>query len=234
MILFADSQSELWLAVNRIAEDEGLSLYDLERTPLGLRVFVERHPIGESTDNMVEKLECTAEICVNDARSTQEAVSSEDCARLSRRLVTFFTVKGSTLGIGDELALEVSSPGINRHLRLISHFKNVVGQRIKIQFRDPEGSGLESAPSARSENKKTIWAILDRVEGNTLIFRCPEGVAEGLTVSEGFLEVNLDSVIKARVDFAFPTPGAKKSNRKSHVQKNNEQKDQRKSKKVRH
>ena len=51
--MFVDSQSELWSAVSRVADDEGLSLYDLERTPFGLRVFVERLGLREEVPGAV-------------------------------------------------------------------------------------------------------------------------------------------------------------------------------------
>ena len=214
--MFVDSQSELWSAVSRVADDEGLSLYDLERTPFGLRVFVERLGLREDVtgaEASPEGLSC----------SKQAGVDSEDCARLFRRLLTLFRVEGASLGVADEPSLEVSSPGINRHLRLVRHFHEAVGARIKIQFRSDRK--LDLALDSEQDSKKTICAILEKVGEKALILSCPDSQVN----SDCSLEVEMASILKARVDFAFSGPEVN-----SVSQKRSNQKRAKKNSKIRH
>jgi ribosome maturation factor RimP len=101
----------LWNELQAIAEDEGLRLYDIERYGAGaLRVYVT-------------------------TSSTEQKTSSQDCSRLCRRLMNYFMVEGPRLGVGAEPEIEVSSPGVNRHLRLPEHFQSAVGERVKVGVR---------------------------------------------------------------------------------------------------
>lgn len=64
-----------------------------------------------------------------------DQVSVDQCANVSRGLSLLLDVEDVVPGGGYEL--EVSSPGIERPLRLPWHFKKAVGQQVKIVTLDP-------------------------------------------------------------------------------------------------
>jgi len=104
---FVDIKSKLWETLSSIADDEQLKLYDAEMTGgNSFRVFVE----GKNG----------------------ESVTSGDCSRLVHRLMVFFIAEGEKYHIGTSPEIEVSSPGVNRQLRLPEHFQTAVGSRVKI------------------------------------------------------------------------------------------------------
>ena len=110
--MFCSKGDRLWSVVEAIVVDEGFSLYDLERQGnKALRVFIWQ---GKGGDGAVK------------------AITSEDCSRVVRRLMVYFEVEGPELGLGVEPVLEVSSPGINRILRLPEHLDTATGERVKI------------------------------------------------------------------------------------------------------
>jgi ribosome maturation factor RimP len=80
--------------------------------------------------------------------------------------------------------LEVSSPGINRKLRLPDHFSGAVGERVKVKFRSGEaGSTVVVNGVIREASLESI-----RLQ--------PEGKEESV-------QIPLDQIKEARVDFKF-------------------------------
>ena len=71
-------------------------------------------------------------VCVYADR--EGGVSIDDCVAISRYL-------GDVLDVEDPIKhayrLEVSSPGLNRPLRTVSHFRSALKQTIKVLTRDP-------------------------------------------------------------------------------------------------
>ena len=63
-----------------------------------------------------------------------ENVSVEQCANVSRGLSLLLDV--ADLIPGDQYELEVSSPGIERVLRLPWHFQRAIGQEVKVVLFD--------------------------------------------------------------------------------------------------
>lgn len=117
---FVDVTDKLWTELKDIAESEGLSLYDVERLGGGgLRIFVSKGSIAENEDS---------------TGNSQGGVTSQACSKLVRRLQTFFLVEGKGLGLPEEPFIEVSSPGLNRHLRLPCHYQTAVGEVVKVSF----------------------------------------------------------------------------------------------------
>jgi len=115
--MFVERNDALWKEVESLAAIDGLSVYDIEKPSAGrVRVFVHRQ-LGQDSDV-----------------SAESGVSSEDCSRLLRRLQSFFLAEGTTVGVSPESGLEVSSPGVNRKLRLLEQFQSAVGERIKLTF----------------------------------------------------------------------------------------------------
>lgn len=167
---FASVSEPLWQVVFEIVSDEGLSLYDIELlSSRALRIFIEReHAVAGETKG-------------------QGGVKSEDCTRVCRRLMVYFAAAGEPLGISSEPEIEVSSPGINRHLRLERHFRSAVGERVKVvgavKNGDGQLHGLSVVGSLRETSPENV-VIVDESSGTECSFRYEE-------------------ISKARVDFRF-------------------------------
>jgi len=161
--VFLSRGEALWTALVAVAEDEQLEVYDVERTRQGLRIFVERTAVESSDDKQL-----------------QAGVSADDCSRLCRRLMVYFSVEGDQLGIGAEPEIEVSSPGVNRHLRLKEHFVQVVGLRVKVKG---------------GEATRVVFGNLANVTDDTI------SVVEEQT--KEMIEFDLSSVTEARIDYQF-------------------------------
>lgn len=97
--------------VREVTDREGLKLYDLEFVGVGrqrtLRVFIDK----------------------------QEGVSIDDCANVSRGVNLLLDVEDPIPGGAYEL--EVSSPGLERHLKELWHFQSAVGSRIRVTTSQP-------------------------------------------------------------------------------------------------
>lgn len=106
-------ESELESLARTVAESLGLELYDLVFRRSGprwkLQVFLDR-PGGH--------------------------VGLDDCEQVSRQL-------SRELDLADPIPhaydLEVSSPGMDRPLRLPAHWKKAEGQQVKVRLREPSG-----------------------------------------------------------------------------------------------
>jgi len=108
----------LWSALEPIVKGEGFELYDIELPPSKngvLRVFISV-PCG----NVADALD----------RRRLPAVTVDDCACVSKRISAMLEAEGSYLA---EMTLEVSSPGVNRKLTRPEHFKNAIGERVRLK-----------------------------------------------------------------------------------------------------
>ncbi|MBX7137888.1 MAG: hypothetical protein K1X83_07885 [Oligoflexia bacterium] len=157
-----NSDGAIWGVVKAVAEAQGFRLFDLDLPSSArsvLRVFITRD--GAAT------------------------VTLDDCAALSRKLE-------HTPGFEDLLpercVLEVSSPGINRRLRLPEHFSAAVGERVKLTI---EGS----SPSAAIIKGGVLTGVLKNFDGTNLTVGVEEALHE--------VAVPLTDVARARVDFLF-------------------------------
>lgn len=107
---------ELWKLAEPHVRGAGLELVELEwsREQGGwvLRVFIDRPWQGEAE---------------------HEPVTFEDCERASRDLSAALDVADL---IPHAYRLEVSSPGIDRPLRRVEHFRRFVGHKVKIRTTD--------------------------------------------------------------------------------------------------
>ena len=120
---YLDPSDKIWSFVVAIAVDEKLSLYDLIRpSQSALRIFVDKPKTEEGKKG--------------------SGVTSGDCSSLCKRLMHAFVVDGPELGLSAEPELEVSSPGLERELRLPEHFKAVIGEKIKLVAKDRFISGI--------------------------------------------------------------------------------------------
>ncbi len=62
-----------------------------------------------------------------------EKISHEDCERVSRELSAVLDV---TDAIPQAYSLEVSSPGLDRPLRTLAHFRRFVGETAKVRLKE--------------------------------------------------------------------------------------------------
>jgi ribosome maturation factor RimP len=97
--------------VKQIVEDNGFKLYDIEISEENehkyYRIYIQK-PDGSS-------------------------VNLDECAEINRIISPIFDVEEP---ISDAYFLEVSSPGIERPLKKLEHFKNSIGEKVKITMND--------------------------------------------------------------------------------------------------
>lgn len=166
---FLGKSDTLWTELQSIAEDEGLKLYDVERYGAqALRVFVS-------------------------SASSESRTTSEDCSRLCRRLMNYFMVEGPKLGVGSEPEIEVSSPGVNRHLRLVEHFESAVGERVKLGVR---GEVLPVSEDKQEPVKVGgLLGKLERVETDSVVLSDER--------TKQSWQVPFEQISRANVEFKF-------------------------------
>jgi ribosome maturation factor RimP len=129
--------TSLWKTVEQVALEEGVVLFDLElpsdtRRGGALKVFITR-PVADGSNP--QEREGERESAGNAEDGARGGISFEDCVRVSKRILDLD--EQSEL-IPGNCTLEVSSPGINRKLRLPEHFKGAVGERVKVKFKNDE------------------------------------------------------------------------------------------------
>lgn len=175
-----NGHSSMWETIRAAAVAEGVDLFDVDlpsdaRRGGVLRVYITR-PAGK-----VVAQEVNTEGGEGAAEGGRGGVTFEDCVRVSKRLLDIDERDGL---IPDTCTLEVSSPGVNRRLRLPEHFAGAVGERVRVKFRDPATSVTQ--------------VVLGELKSVS------DGV--GVIVSEATKqEVSFDvrEVKEARVDFKF-------------------------------
>lgn len=152
------ADSFLWQTIFSIAEAEGVKLFDIDspgdRAGGVLRVYI--------------------------TKELKDGVSFDDCVRVSKCILDLDETKEL---IPTGCSLEVSSPGINRRLRLEQHFAGAVGERIRVKFR------------TESADKFTV------VFGTVESFQ--EGVVTLASDDNEEVKIPLDAIKEARVDFKF-------------------------------
>jgi ribosome maturation factor RimP len=175
----------LWDAIEAIAKEEGVDLFDLDIPGGGadggsggiLRVYITR---SKSSPDVHVPADDSHEEGDESGPSNRTGVSFEDCVRVSKRILD---VDEQTGLIPEGCLLEVSSPGINRRLRHSGHFRDAVGERVKVKFRDP------------SNAYRTVTGTLRGVEGDSATVESEE--------RGEVLSFHLRDVKEARVDFKF-------------------------------
>lgn len=78
-----------------------------------------------------------------------QGISADDCALVSRQISAMLDVEDPIQG---KYTLEVSSPGIDRPLFEIAHYKKYIGNRVKIRLH------------AAINNRRQIKGVLKRVD----------------------------------------------------------------------
>ncbi|MBC7458268.1 MAG: ribosome maturation factor RimP, partial [Bdellovibrionaceae bacterium] len=140
---------EAWFEkVHKIAEEvalgAGCELYDLEIIGTGnarvLRVFVDKI----------------------------EGVGIEDCSKVAKGLNEFLDADENLIP-GGEYTLEVSSPGLERHLKTENHFKKVLNKKLAIQL--SKNLGALGAINLTIQPTKKFEAELLGVEESHIVFQ---------------------------------------------------------------
>ncbi len=88
-----------------------------------------------------------------------EGVDLEQCANISNLVSPLLDVNPPIRG---DYNLEVSSPGIERKLKKLSHFRNSIGEKVKITLED--GTFLQG--------------VLEKVEGDKIFVKTDHGLEE--------------------------------------------------------
>ncbi|MCX7769574.1 MAG: ribosome maturation factor RimP [Proteobacteria bacterium] len=83
-------------------------------------------------------------------------ISIDDCVKVSRQLNTLLDVEDL---IDHPYNLEVSSPGMERFLRKLEHFKMAIGETIKVKTKESV------------EGRKTFTGKLISLEGKNIILK---------------------------------------------------------------
>jgi len=178
--------NSLWGAISKIAEEEGVTLFDMDLPGGGesghggvLRVYIYRPKGAEPVPaEPVPVEEPQAEGDEEHPRRT--GVSFEDCTRVAKRILDVDEQEGL---IPEGCLLEVSSPGINRRLRRAEHFCGAVGERVRLKFREQSGS------------YRVATGMLAAADGESLRLEIEE--------RDEAVHVSLRDVKDARVDFKF-------------------------------
>ncbi len=115
--------------VKQIVEDNGFRLYDIEITEEDshkyYRIYIQK-PDGSS-------------------------VNLDECALINRIISPIFDVEEP---MSESYFLEVSSPGVERPLKTAEHFKNSVGEKVKLKLDD--GSKIIGKLQEFDEEKNRI------------------------------------------------------------------------------
>ena len=112
-----------------------------------------------------------------DSSTASRAVTLDDCTAVSRRLGD---VLDANAAVGGAYLLEVSSPGVNRPLRTLDHFRRFIGDRVRLRLRTPVDGVQhdvvrlidvsERRLTLETENGKRVVTDIDNVERANLEF----------------------------------------------------------------
>jgi len=192
----APLQQRLISIVEPVCEAAGYELVDLrfllEQGGWTLRVAVDL-PLDEHTDPH---------------EVPSDRVDLEDCENLSRELSAVLDVEDP---IPQAFSLEVSSPGIDRPLRTVKHYKYFAGSEAKIQLATPLQVAAPASPA--SIERRNFKGILQGVEGDgqraQVLIEC-DGTTFRLPIDEieqAKLVPDWDAVMKGKRGVG--TPAAK-------------------------
>jgi ribosome maturation factor RimP len=175
-VLVQEKMTLLEQIADEIAKVEGCKLYDLEFVGSGnariLRIYIDKDSQNIDIDD-----------CVNVSRALNLRLDSDE-----------------DLVPGGAYQLEVSSPGVDRHLKKDWHFQKAVGQKIHIKLNQSLGElGLDDK---RWIKCKQTDVLLKTFEGNSLSVQLENGTE---------IQLPLDKVEKAKVVFE-----SQKNNKNNH------------------
>ena len=145
---------------NQAATQEGCLLYDIEFVGVGkgrvLRLFIDREEEG--------------------------VISIEDCSNVSKALNVFLDANEDFIP-GGAYTLEVSSPGLERHLSKPWHFKKAVGKKIYLKtIKSLEAAGVEDKKWKAAKTVEDVISSADEegvcFEVGDIKFKIPYGMID--------------------------------------------------------
>lgn len=107
------------------------------------------------------------------------SVSIEDCEAVSREVSAQLDVEDP---ISSNYTLEVSSPGIDRPLFTLEHYRRFAGETAKVTLKLPH------------ENRRRLQGEIVAVEGEQVVFAI-EGAAEGARFSVPFSNIDKGRIV---------------------------------------
>ncbi|MEN9844977.1 MAG: hypothetical protein RIS36_124 [Pseudomonadota bacterium] len=126
----------MWRMISEVVAVEGVELFDIEYPRDG----------GASGRSGVVRVYITSSVTTSSGANAEgsdesperrSSVTFEDCVRVTKRLLD---IDEQNAFVPASCVLEVSSPGINRTLRLPVHFSGAVGERVRLKFRNAQAS----------------------------------------------------------------------------------------------
>jgi len=167
----------MWRMIGEVAASEGVELFDIEYPRDGGasgRSGVVRVYITKSAAAFAEGSEESPE--------RRSSVTFDDCVRVTKRLLD---VDEQNAFVPASCVLEVSSPGVNRTLRLPVHFSGAVGERVRVKFRNAQSSYQVVTGQLRAVNDGVLEVEVEEKK------------------QKESLSIPLAEVKEARVDFKF-------------------------------
>ena len=172
------SETPSWMSkleelAQEVAASQGCLLYDFEFVGLGkartLRLYIDKE---------------------------DGSIGLDDCANVSRALSDILDQK-EDLVPGEEYSLEVSTPGLERHLRKPWHFQKAVGKKVYLKT----SKALESIGVTDKKWKaaKTVEQVVDSADESQVRF-----VVDGVEIN-----IPYSIIDKAKIVFEM-TKGQKK------------------------
>jgi len=153
------TSSDLWKEFRFITDEIGVSIYDIEMpTNTGgiLRLFIAQ-----------KNGEC-------------KGIDIDTCEMVSKKI----SLNSKFAWIAEQYMLEVSSPGINRKLRLKDHFLHAIGERVKMTVAGELG-----------KKDETLTGTIEACDDKYLVLSVEK---------EDYKKtIALDDIRKASVDFLF-------------------------------
>jgi ribosome maturation factor RimP len=167
---------------DEVATREGCAIYDLEFVGAGgsrvLRIYIDKADGGQ--------------------------VSIEDCANVSRGMNLMLDV--DDVIPGGQYSLEVSSPGVERVLRVPWHFQKAIGQTIALKtFAPLMDFNPERADLAKA---RTLQGKLEALDDKGV--KVSVGGAPGGATGEAPVFVPFESITKAHTVFEYAPKGPPK------------------------
>jgi len=87
----------------------------------------------------------------------EDGIQLEDCERVSRQVSSVLDVEDP---ISTEYTLEVSSPGMDRPLYTLDHFRRFAGETVNLRLRSPY------------EGRRRYTGLLVGLEGDEVVIQC--------------------------------------------------------------
>jgi ribosome maturation factor RimP len=171
-ILKTELEQKLLTTCETVLINEGFRIVDIDLHITGrslIRIFIER--LKKSSTEIP-----SPEAPNSDGSFKSASTSIEDCVKATHVLSPLLEADTLVPGAFD---LEVSSPGLDRRLRLKSDFENVIGQMIKLKLTENLGRGA------------SLTGTLNKVGDRSVIVKTDGKLPE--------LEVPFDKIKRANV-----------------------------------